>query len=74
MFKAVSPLTLGVAWAVALVAIALTAAFAGLSWTAGIGTLWFAACVVPPAVMLLVWRGAPPPTMAEILHAVDKKD
>ena len=24
----------------------------------------------PPAVMLLVWRGAPPPTVAEVLHSV----
>ena len=29
-------------------------------------TLWLA----PPALMLLVWRGAPPPTVAELLHAV----
>ena len=30
-----------------------------------------AACVVPPAVMLTVWRGAPPLTVAEVLHAVE---
>jgi hypothetical protein len=24
--------------------------------------------------MLMVWRGAPPPTMAEILHEVDRRD
>ena len=35
------------------------------------GTLWLAACVVPPAVMLAVWRGAPPLTVAEVLYAVD---
>jgi len=46
----------------------------GLPITFGLGGLWLAACVVPPAVMLLVWRGAPPPTMAEILYAVDRRD
>jgi len=25
----------------------------------------------PPAVLLLVWRGAPPPTVAELLHSVN---
>jgi hypothetical protein len=27
--------------------------------------------LAPPAVMLLVWRGAPPPTVAELLHSVN---
>jgi hypothetical protein len=31
------------------------------------------ACVVPMAVMLFVWRGAPPATVAEILHQVDRR-
>ena len=31
----------------------------------------FDACIVPPAVMLMLWRGAPPQTVAEVLHAVD---
>jgi len=46
----------------------------GVSITIGISALWFVACVVPPAVMLMVWRGAPPPIAAEILHAVDRRD
>jgi hypothetical protein len=28
--------------------------------------------VVPPAIVLLVWRGAPPATAAELLYAVDE--
>ena len=39
--------------------------------TASASSLWVAACVVPPAIMLLVWRGAPPQTVAEVLHSVD---
>ncbi|HEY3243920.1 MAG TPA: hypothetical protein VGM03_11270 [Phycisphaerae bacterium] len=45
-----------------------------MSITIGISAFWLVACVVPPAVMLMVWRGAPPPTVAEILHAVDRRD
>jgi hypothetical protein len=25
---------------------------------------------MPPAILLFVWRGAPPPTVGEVLHAV----
>jgi hypothetical protein len=27
---------------------------------------------VPPAIMLMVWRGVPPPTVAERLYAVER--
>jgi F0F1-type ATP synthase assembly protein I len=74
MLKALSTRTLVIAWVALLIAVAGTAAVSGVSITAGISALWLAACVVPPAVMLMVWRGAPPPTTAEILHAVDRRD
>jgi hypothetical protein len=56
------------------VAVAGAAAVSGVSMTFGLSALWLAACVVPPAVILMVWRGAPPPTMAEILHTVERRD
>ena len=28
-------------------------------------------CLVPPAIMLLLWRGAPPPTVGELLYSVN---
>jgi hypothetical protein len=62
------------AWVAAFVTLAGAAALAGVPITVGISALWFAACVVPPAVMLMVWRGAPPPTIAEVLYAVDRRD
>jgi hypothetical protein len=61
-------------WFAVLVAVAGAGALSGVSITIGISALWFVACVVPPAVMLMVWRGAPPPTVAEILHAVNRRD
>jgi hypothetical protein len=61
-------------WFAVLVAVAGAGALSGVSITTGISALWFVACVVPPAVVLMVWRGTPPPTVAEILHAVDRRD
>jgi hypothetical protein len=43
----------------------------GAGITLGNAALWLVFCLAPPAVMLLVWRGPPPATVAELLHAVD---
>ena len=59
------------AWLALFVGIAAAGAFSGTAFTLSAGAFWLAACVVPPAVMLAVWRGAPPMTVAEVLHAVD---
>jgi hypothetical protein len=74
MFKALDLRMLVAAWVAVLVAVAGAAALSGVSITLGLSALWLAACVVPPAVILMVWRGAPPPTMAEILHTVERRD
>ena len=39
--------------------------------TVGYAVLLLVIGVAPPAVMLLVWRGAPPQTVAEVLYSVD---
>jgi hypothetical protein len=39
--------------------------------TVGAVQLWLAAGVVPPAILLLLWRGAPALTVAELLHTVE---
>ena len=74
MFGSINRRTVISVWLVVLVAAAGVAALSGVSITFSISALWFVACVVPPVVMLMVWRGAPPPTVAEILHAVDRRD
>jgi hypothetical protein len=74
MFRATNRKILVGAWVAVLVAVAAAGALSGVPLTVGVTVLWFAACVVPPAVMLVVWRGAPPPTMAEILYSVDRRD
>jgi hypothetical protein len=65
------PIAVGI-WCVLLLLVAGAAALAGVPITGAAGSLWIAACVVPPAIMLMVWRGAPPQTVAEVLHAVDQ--
>jgi hypothetical protein len=34
--------------------------------------LLLVAGLLPPTIMLLVWRGAPPETVAELLHSVNR--
>ncbi len=74
MFRAINRGTLVGVWFAALVAVAAAGALSGVAITMGVSAVWLAACVVPPAVMLMVWRGAPPPTVAEILHTADRRD
>ena len=58
-------------WFGVLAAVAGAGALSGGSITFGTGALWLFACVAPPAVILMVWRGAPPPTVARTPYTVD---
>ena len=58
-------------WFAVIGAIAVGAAMLGVAVSVGTVALLLAACLVPPAVMFMVWRGAPPVTIAELLHDVD---
>jgi hypothetical protein len=59
-----------VAWCAAVIAASAGAVALGAGITAANGVLFLVAGVVPPAVMLLVWR-PPPPTVAELLYDVN---
>lgn len=65
-------------WFATLAIVAAGALVLGLGVTFSTGVLLIGASVVPPAVAMLVWRGAPPITVAELLHSVNaapgKKD
>jgi hypothetical protein len=61
-------------WVGVLAAVASVAAFWGVAMTPGNGVFLVALGLVPPAVMLLVWRGAPPATVAEVLHATERRN
>ncbi len=60
-------------WFGVLAAVAGAEALSGGSITFGTGALWLFACVAPPAVMLMVWRGAPLPTVAQVRFTVDRQ-
>jgi hypothetical protein len=72
MLKAVSRARLAGAWCAAVVAIGACGVVAGVAVSISAAAWLLVACLVPPAVMMLVWRGAPLPTVAELLYAVDK--
>ena len=74
MFRSITRGTVIGLWIAALVVLAAVGVFAGVALTLDNGALWLLACLAPPSVMLMVWRGAPPPTVAEILYDVDRRD
>ena len=74
MFRAINRQTVIGAWGVAIVGLTVGGSLSGVSITAGTGALLLIACVAPPAIMLMLWRSAPPPTVAEILNKVDRRD
>ena len=61
-------------WFSLMAAVVVGGALLGVPMTTATAVLLVITCIAPPAVMLMVWRGAPPPTVAEILHVVDRRE
>jgi hypothetical protein len=61
-------------WFAVMLGVAACGIFFGVVVTPSTGALLLAACVVPPAILLFMWRGAPPETVAELLRAADAAD
>jgi hypothetical protein len=61
-------------WLAAMVVMFASSIVLGGPSTGNATALWLFACLAPPTVMMLVWRGAPPPTVAEVLYAVHNTD
>ena len=59
-------------WFAAVAVIIAWVVATGVNIAIGTAALLLTMCLVPPAIMLLVWRGAPPPTVAELLYTVNK--
>jgi hypothetical protein len=55
-------------WFTAVVLIAVAAFAMGVTVTLGTGALLLGFSVVPPAVVLMLWHRAQPPTAAEVLR------
>jgi hypothetical protein len=58
-------------WLAGCAVIAAVGIVAGAPLTLGMLELVLMACLVLPAVMLLIWHGPPAQTVAELLHATD---
>ena len=71
MLKDISRTRLVGAWCAAVLVIGACGVVLGMPITVGFAALLLVTCVVPPAVMLLVWGGTPPQTVAELLYSVD---
>jgi hypothetical protein len=71
MLKDISRTRLIGAWCAAVVVIGACGVVAGIPVTVSFATLLLAIGLMPPAILLLLWRGAPPPTIAELLYSVD---
>ena len=73
MLKHISRMQVAVAWCVSVVMVgAIAAVTGGTSVTLANGGLLLMVGLIPPAIMLLVWHGPPPLTIAEVLHAAGK--
>lgn len=57
--------------AVALVIVAGIAL--GASVTIGTGAILLALCLVPPAIIMKLWPGRQPQTIAEVLHDTERR-
>ena len=70
MFRDLSRRRMVVVWFAGVGALLAVILVVGAPIDGSTGSLLLLMSLVPPVVMLRVWRGAPPPTVAEVLHAV----
>jgi hypothetical protein len=73
MLNNISKSRLAGGWVAAVTGLMACTVAAGANLTIGAGVLWLVAAAVPPGVMLLLWHGAEPATVAELLYAVNER-
>ena len=71
MLKEMSRTRLVGFWFAAAAVIIAWVVTAGVNVAVGTAALLLTMCLVAPAIMLLIWRGAPPPTVGELLYSVN---
>jgi hypothetical protein len=59
-------------WFAAATLVVVASVALGVAVTIGTGAMLLAMCLVPPAIILMLWRGGPAPTIAEVLHDADR--
>ena len=61
-------------WVAAVAPVAIATVVLGARGTVATAAAVVTLCLVPPAILLLLWPGAEPATIAEVLHAVDRRE
>ena len=60
-------------WFVAVALVVAAGLTFGAAMTVGTGAMLVALCLVPPAMILLLWPGIDHPTIAEVLHDTERR-
>ena len=71
MLKEISRTRLVGFWFAAVAVITASVVTSGVDVAVSTAALLLTLSLVPPAIMLLVFRGAPPPTVGELLYSVN---
>jgi hypothetical protein len=61
------------AWFAAVALIVVASIAFGAAMTIGTGAMLLALCLVPPAMILMLWPGRERPTVAEVLHDAERR-
>jgi hypothetical protein len=62
-----------IAWLSVVTAVVLAGLLKDAPLTVSTAVFLFIACMAPLGVVRLIWRGAPPPTVAEVINTVDRR-
>jgi hypothetical protein len=60
-------------WFTAVALVVVAAIAFGASVTVATGAMLLGLCLVPPVIVLMLWPGVQPPTVAEVLYKADRR-
>jgi hypothetical protein len=72
MLKDVTRSRLIQVWFAAVTLVVVAGVALGAAVTIGTGAMLLALCLAPPAIILMLWPGVEPPTIAEVLHDAER--
>jgi hypothetical protein len=73
MLKAMTRSRLIQVWFAAVALVVVAAVASGAAVTVGTGAMLLALSIVPPGLILMLWPGVQPPTIAEVLHGAERR-
>ncbi|PYR30260.1 MAG: hypothetical protein DMF89_03445 [Acidobacteria bacterium] len=60
-------------WFIAVALVVVASMAWGVSVSIGTGVVLFALCLVPPAIVLMLWHGVQGPTVRDVLRGGDRR-